>query len=124
MLDIVMTTGGDMVVTEFGDIATVLSDDDDIIQMANNNILTKLGENIHHPEIGNDVYSMRLKITPSGLAEAEFSSKSAILYDTRVSDVTYINASQGNNYGECIITYTLVTVDNVTLDGRISMNIF
>jgi hypothetical protein len=55
MRDIMMTVGGDLVVTEFGDIAVVYDDNDDIIQMANNNILTRLGENIFHPEIGNDV---------------------------------------------------------------------
>jgi hypothetical protein len=123
MRDIIMMNG-DLVVTEFGDIAVILSDDDDIIQMANNNIATRLGENIFHPEIGNDAYNKRLKITPSNLSEVESDCKDAILYDTRVSDVTNIKAYDGIGYGECTIGYTLLTTDGHSIDGRISINLF
>jgi hypothetical protein len=123
MQDIAMIDG-DLVVTDLGDLAITASDNDDVIQMANNNIMTRLGENIHHPEVGNDVYNKRLKITSSGLAEVESDSKNAILNDTRVSDVYNILAYAGDNYGECIIEYALTTVDGSKLDGRVSVNIF
>jgi hypothetical protein len=95
MQDIAMIDG-DLVVTDLGDLAITASDNDDVIQMANNNIMTRLGENIHHPEVGNDVYNKRLKITSSGLAEVESDSKNAILNDTRVSDVYNILAYAGD----------------------------
>lgn len=123
MIDIAMING-DLVVGELGDIAVVATDDDDIIQMANNNISTRLGENIFHPEIGNDALNKRLKITPSDLLEVESDSKSAILYDTRVSDVTSIRASSGINYGECIVEYTVLTTGGHSIDGKMQINIF
>ena len=52
----------DLVPSSFGDIA-ILDDNDDIIQMAINNILTIRGTNEFHTDIGNDVYNSRYKIT-------------------------------------------------------------
>ena len=123
MKDIAMING-DLVVNDFGDIAIVSSDNDDIIQFANNNILTRLGENIFHTDIGNDVHNRRFKMTQSNLVEIESYCKNAILRDTRIDNIVHMKASIGSNHGECIIEYTLLTVDGDNLDGRMSINIF
>ena len=58
----------DIIQSSFGDIA-ILNDDDDIIQMAINNILTVRGTNEFHRNIGNDVYNERHKLSELGLQE-------------------------------------------------------
>lgn len=124
MIDVALI-GGDLIASTFGDIALTNSNNDDIIQSANNNIMTISGENYLHPTIGNMAYNRRLKISDSGFRQIESDSKDAILFgDTRVKEVTYISASNGANYGECNIEYRLKTIEDIILDGRISINIY
>ena len=124
MIDIAMNNG-DLIATDFGDIALVNSEIDDIIQTANNNIQTIKGEIIFHSEIGNDAYNRRLKMAESGLRIVEECCVDCITNgDSRIADVVSISAVIGDEYGECDITYKLLTTDGTFIDSSISINIF
>lgn len=124
MIDVAMA-GGDFVVSAEGDLMLDINDDYDIIQMANNTINTILTENIFHQDLGNNAWNKRLKIAESGFTVVQDDSKAAILHaDHRVAEVLSIVASKGDNYGECSIKYTLMTVDGRTISSSTSINIF
>ena len=115
----------DLVPSSFGDIA-ILDDNDDIIQMAINNILTIRGTNEFHTDIGNDVYNSRYKMSDKGLQAIASECKNAILQDIRVSDVIEIiarNASTIDNYGLCEISFVLVTIDGVQLSSNVAITL-
>ena len=115
----------DLVPSSFGDIA-ILDDNDDIIQMAINNILTIRGTNEFHTDIGNDVYNSRYKMSERGLQAIASECKNAILQDIRVSDVIEIiarNASTIDNYGLCEISFVLVTIDGVQLSSNVAITL-
>ena len=123
MQDVAMT-GGDLVINN-GDLSLDLTDEYDIIQMANNIIATVFGENPFHVDIGNDAWNKRLKIDDSGFATVEADAKEAILHiDNRVMEILDIKASAGENYGECIVAYTLMTVDGRIITSSTSISLF
>lgn len=115
----------DLVPSNFGDIA-ILDDNDDVIQMAINNILTIRGANEFHTDVGNDVYNGRYKMSDKGLQAIASECKNAILQDIRVSDVIEIiarNASTPENYGLCEISFVLVTTDGVQLSSNVAISL-
>ena len=115
----------DLVPSSFGDIA-ILDDNDDIIQMAINNILTIRVTNEFHTDIGNDVYNGRYKMSDKGLQAIASECKNAILQDIRVSDVIEIiarNASTIDNYGLCEISFVLVTIYGVQLSSNVAITL-
>ena len=115
----------DLVPSSFGDIA-ILDDNDDIIQMAINNILTIRGTNEFHTDIGNDVYNSRYKMSERGLQAIASECKNAILQDVRVENVIEIiarNASTPENYGLCEISFVLVTTDGIQLSSNIAISL-
>ena len=123
MQDVAMA-GGDLVINN-GDLSLDLTDEYDIIQMANNIIATVFGENPFHVDIGNDAWNKRLKIDDSGFATVEADAKEAILHiDDRVMEIFDIKASAGENYGECIVAYTLMTVDGRIITSSTSISLF
>lgn len=123
MQDVAMA-GGDLVISN-GDLSLDLTDEYDIIQMANNIIATVFGENPFHIDIGNDAWNKRLKIDDSGFAIVEADAKEAILHiDDRVIEVLDIKASAGDNYGECVVAYTLMTTDNRVISSSTSISLF
>lgn len=123
MQDVAMA-GGDLVINN-GDLSLDLTDEYDIIQMANNIIATVFGENPFHVDIGNDAWNKRLKIDDSGFATVEADAKEAILHiDDRVMEILDIKASAGENYGECIVAYTLMTVDGRIITSNTSISLF
>lgn len=123
MIDL-MINGGDLVVSEFGDLSLLQSDEDNIIQTANLAICTRKGSNIFHPEYGNDVWNRRVKMSESGFRIVEACSKDAILNSSNeILDVTSIRASRGNAARECNINYTLSTVNGRLVSGITSINI-
>lgn len=123
MQDVAMA-GGDLVINN-DDLSLDLTDEYDIIQMANNIIATVFGENPFHVDIGNDAWNKRLKIDDSGFATVEADAKEAILHiDDRVMEILDIKASAGENYGECIVAYTLMTVDGRIITSSTSISLF
>lgn len=123
MQDVAMA-GGDLVINN-GDLSLDLTDEYDIIQMANNIIATVFGENPFHVDIGNDAWNKRLKIDDSGFATVEADAKEAILHiDDRVMEILDIKASAGENYGECIVAYTLMMVDGRIITSSTSISLF
>lgn len=115
----------DLVPSNFGDIA-ILDDNDDIIQMAINNILTIRGTNEFHTDIGNDVYNGRYKMSERGLQAIANECKNAILQDVRVENVIEIiarNASTPENYGLCEISFVLVTTDGIQLSSNVAISL-
>lgn len=113
---------GDIIVSN-GDICLCNNENEDIIQMANNNINLIYGDNIYHTDIGNAIYGQRIKANDTGLATVEFECKQAILRgDDRVSDVDTITAILGEN-ASCIVSYVLM-VDGSKIDGSTAIRIF
>lgn len=101
-----------------GDI--VLTDENaDVIQLANNRIMIKYGELVHHPEIGNNI-SSRVKLTDSGLNIIADECRQAILQGIDISEVIDVVATRDNStpYG-CNISYTLKTLDNIVLSSSL-----
>ena len=121
MSDIALING-DILASNFGDIL-VVDDSNDIIQMAINNIMTIYGANEFHPDIGNTVYGGRYKMTENGLKEIASRCKDAILSDYRVANVIEIiakNVSTPENYGQCEISFTLITIYNTQLSSSVT----
>ena len=119
MSDIALING-DIVASNFGDIL-IVNDDDDIIQMAINNIMTIYGTNEFHPNIGNTIYNGRYKMSENGLREIAARCSDAILLDHRVANVIEIiakNISTPDNYGLCQISFVLITIYGTQLSSN------
>ena len=115
----------DIVASSFGDIL-IVDDNNDIIQMAINNILTIQGTNEFHSELGNMVYNKRHKMSSNGFKEIADMCKNAILQDPRVSNVTEIIAtgtSTPENYGACNISFVLTTISGTELNSNIVISL-
>lgn len=124
MSDIALING-DMAVSSLGDIL-IVNDNDDIIQMAVNNIMTMYGNNQFHPNIGNTAYNMRFKMSEHGLEEVASRCKDAILQDYRVMNVIEIvakNISTNSSYGSCEILFSLITNDGTQLDSSVTITL-
>lgn len=116
---------GDIVASNFGDIL-VVNDDDDVIQMAVNNIMTIHGANEFHPGIGNMVYKGRHKMSENGLKAIARMCSNAIMSDYRVANVIEIiakNVSTVQNYGLCEISFTLVTIYGTQLSSNVTIQL-
>lgn len=116
---------GDIMASNFGDLL-IVNDDNDIIQMAINNIHTIHGANEFHPEIGNDVYNRRYKMSGNGLKEIASVCKNAIMLDYRVSDVIEIvakNISTSEDYGLCEVSFVLMTINGTQLNSSVAIQI-
>lgn len=122
MSDIALING-DIVASNFGDIL-VINDDDDIVQMAINNIRTIFGANQFHPNTGNTVYNDRFKMSERGLEDIAARCKSAILQDPRVQNVLEIvarNISTQKDYGLCDISFVLLTTYGKRLNSNVAI---
>lgn len=97
---------GDIAVNQYGDIALCSSEDEDVIQMANNHIRLRLGGNKYHTEIGNAVYGNRIKWNDNGREIVAQECSIAIMQDPRINDIVQINVEYGNNH-EAIVDYTV-----------------
>ena len=116
----------DICASNFGDIL-IVNDDDDIIQMAINNMLTVYGSNQFHPTIGNVIHNERHKLSQKGLTEIASKCKNAILQDPRVANVmeiTATNASTFEDYGMCDITFILLTTYGARLSSAITISLY
>lgn len=120
----IMLRNGDFVSTVFGDIA-VLDDNDDIIQMAIHNILTRIKEHVFHPTLGNRLYDTRIKLIPSGLQMVEELCKVAILdNDNRVKTVKSIMATRSDKYDYmCDLSFVLENHDGQLLNSNITISL-
>ena len=124
MSDIALING-DIRISTFGDIL-VVGDDDDIIQMAVNSIMTIYGTNEFHRNIGNTVYNGRHKMSENGLIEIANKCKDAILQDYRVANVIEIiarNVSTPENYGLCEISFVLITTYGAQLNSSVTISV-
>lgn len=118
MTDLYMSNG-DLVANVFGDLVVCSDERNDIIQSVNNMILTRLGENIYHTDIGNDIFNMRVKASDSGIEQVTEESKIAILKDPRISDVSYIDTVRdGSDY---IVKYIATSVNGLTINGVVNI---
>lgn len=124
MIDVAMKNG-DLVASDYGDILLHLSDDDNIIQMANNAIYTIKGENIFHPGYGDDAWNKRLKISQSGFDTVNACVKEAILHGVpEVSEVVSVNSAKSEeNVGECVVSYILLTNNGKRISSSTTINI-
>lgn len=127
MLDL-LYNNGDLKADEYGDLVLCSDESADIIQTANNNILLRYGHNIYHENLGNKIFTERIKANESGLNEVADECKRAIIEgDSRVVEVTAMNVTMGEN-ATCIVDYKLLVNgyegSDYSIDGRVQVNPF
>lgn len=127
MLDLLYNSG-DLKADEYGDLVLCGDESADIIQTANNNILLRFGHNKYHPELGNGIYTQRIKANEGGLNEVADECTRAVLNgDSRVKEVLQMNVTMGEN-ASCIVDYKLQVDgyegDEYSIDGRVQVNPF
>lgn len=127
MLDL-LYNNGDLKADEYGDLVLCSDESADIIQTANNNILLRYGHNIYHENLGNKIFTERIKANEGGLNEVADECKRAIIEgDSRVVDVTVMNVTMGEN-ATCIVDYKLLVNgyegSDYSIDGRVQVNPF
>lgn len=127
MLDL-LYNNGDLKADEYGDLVLCSDESADIIQTANNNILLRYGHNIYHENLGNKIFTERIKANESGLNEVADECKRAIMEgDSRVVEVTVMNVTMGEN-ATCIVDYKLLVNgyegSDYSIDGRVQVNPF
>ena len=127
MLDL-LYSNGDLKADEYGDLVLCSDESADIIQTANNNILLRYGHNIYHENLGNKIFTERIKANEGGLNEVADECKRAIIEgDNRVAEVTVMNVTMGEN-ATCIVDYKLLVNgyegSDYSIDGRVQVNPF
>lgn len=127
MLDL-LYNNGDLKADEYGDLVLCSDESADIIQTANNNILLRYGHNIYHENLGNKIFTDRIKANEGGLNEVADECKRAIIEgDSRVVEVTAMNVTMGEN-ATCIVDYKLLVNgyegSDYSIDGRVQVNPF
>lgn len=128
MLDL-LYNNGDLKADEYGDLVLCADESVDVIQMANNNILLRLGHNKYHNELGNGVYIDRIKANSSGLNDVKDQCIRAIVNgDNRVMDVLQMNVIMDGDGPSCIVDYKLRVGGSDSgqyeIDGRVQVNPF
>lgn len=133
-----LLNGGDLVADKYGDLIICNSEEADIVQTANNSILLRFGHNKYHTDIGNKVYTNRIKANDLGKEMVASECKNAILLgDSRVRTVesmTVTMLEDANCMVDYIITAVIGSTDNyntsnanenvVRIDGRAYVNAF
>ena len=127
MLDL-LYNNGDLKADEYGDLVLCSDESADIIQTANNNILLRYGHNVYHENLGNKIFTERIKANEGGLNEVADECKRAIIEgDSRVVEVTTMNVMMGEN-ATCIVDYKLLVNgyegSDYSIDGRVQVNPF
>lgn len=127
MLDL-LYNNGDLKADEYGDLVLCSDESADIIQTANNNILLRYGHNVYHENLGNKIFTERIKANEGGLNEVADECKRAIIEgDSRVVEVTAMNVTMGEN-ATCIVDYKLLVNgyegSDYSIDGRVQVNPF
>lgn len=127
MLDL-LYNNGDLKADEYGDLVLCSDESADIIQTANNNILLRYGHNVYHENLGNKIFTERIKTNEGGLNEVADECKRAIIEgDSRVVEVTTMNVTMGEN-ATCIVDYKLLVNgyegSDYSIDGRVQVNPF
>lgn len=123
MADIYIGDDGDLVATAYGDIA-IIGDDDDILQMAINNVRTILGENQFHPEIGNNVFNRRMKVIDSDAETIAKDCINAIKQDDRVRAVKSIEIyADGEDRHNLDVQFTIITIGGNTISSTVQIQI-
>ena len=127
MLDL-LYNNGDLKADEYCDLVLCSDESADIIQTANNNILLRYGHNIYHENLGNKIFTERIKANEGGLNEVADECKRAIIEgDNRVVEVTVMNVTMGEN-ATCIVDYKLLVNgyegSDYSIDGRVQVNPF
>lgn len=127
MLDL-LYNNGDLKADEYGDLVLCSDESADIIQTANNNILLRYGHNVYHENLGNKIFTERIKANEGGLNEVADECKRAIIEgDSRVVEVTVMNVTMGENV-TCIVDYKLLVNgyegSDYSIDGRVQVNPF
>lgn len=127
MLDL-LYNNGDLKADEYGDLVLCSDESADIIQTANNNILLRYGHNIYHENLGNKIFTERIKANEGGLNEvADECTRAVMNGDSRVKEVLQMNVTMGEN-ASCIVDYKLQVDgyegDEYSIDGRVQVNPF
>lgn len=127
MIDILLQDG-DLVADKYEDIMLCQDEDNDIIQTVNNNIILKLKGNKFHENLGNNIYSRRIKANQNGLEMVKSECINAIMNsDPRIKEIKQIDVELSDN-ASCSVNYILLyTNENGELsqvDGRSYIDAF
>lgn len=120
---------GDLVADKYGDIVLCADENSDIIQMVNNNILLRFKGNKFHEDLGNKIYSRRIKANQNGIDVVRTECINAIMNsDARIKKVKQVNVTLGEN-ASCIVDYVLIYAESntsklVEIDGRAYVDAF
>ncbi len=97
MQDLVYNSG-DLSIDNTGDLSICSEEDIDVIQTANNSIYLRYGHNKFHNDIGNKVYTKRIKLNDSGIEEIiEECTEAIIDGDDRVIEITSMKITQSED---------------------------
>jgi len=94
-----------------GDI-NIIYDDNEIIQSVIHNIWTVYGENPFHTNMGNKVYSRRIKVSNSYISIIADDCKNTILQDNRISKVISLTVTPLSD-NMCEIAFVIDCNNNV-----------
>lgn len=107
MVDVLLRDG-DLVADRYGDISLCANESDDVIQTANNNIMLRFGSNKFHTDLGNKVYSRRIKANQSGIEIVQAECTDAIINgDPRIREVKQVIVTLLEN-ASCMVDYIVV----------------
>lgn len=118
----ILLNNGDIMITKFGDIDTVV-DYDEIVQSAVNNMLLIYGEYEAHDDIGNKTYNRRLKISDSSLDIIKYDCIDAISGDDRISNVISIDITRTDIPNTVNISFVLEIIDGTMVSNSIKISI-
>lgn len=119
----IMFSGGDIDSSLFGDI-TLVDDDADIVQSCIALIMIRYGELDLHPTTGNTIMNQRIKLSDIGVMKIADACSDAIMQEPRVKSVKSITATKSRvKYGECDISFTILTNSGKQLSSNISLSL-
>lgn len=102
----ILLQNGDLVIGKNSDISMCYDEIDDVIQTANNNMMLRFGDNRYHRELGNRLFTSRIKYNQIGIDTIAIECRNAVMNgDSRVRDMQIDITAAGD--GRCIINYTL-----------------
>lgn len=111
MIDILLRNG-DLVADRYGDISLCESENEDVVQTANNNILLRRGGHKFHKELGNNAYNNRIKANETGIEIVQAECENAILNDPRIREVKQVDVTLLDN-AICMVDYVAVYAKTV-----------
>lgn len=124
MSDLYLGDDGDIKVSVFKDVVVLDKEDDDVLQMAINNIITIMGENPFHENLGNNVFHRRLKITDSDADTIAKDCAGAMMNDNRIQQVADIAVYYDENDRHNLeIEFKIITTYGTVIPSTVQIHV-